>query len=271
MALQRRIPRTRDPMSTRPIERRYENRLSGRVKAFGVACKDIIEGKQPRLLEVGKIPPNWFQDMERAAAYLIMNQGQRIAAEELIRAFYNGQQYAHGAGKVTGIVPVTDELSIQMVFGLPPNRDTMELLTQRNYDLIKGLSDEQAKRVKFELTEGMLAGEDNRRLARRINRVTDIGISRANTIARTETQTAAVQGAKNLYEQWGITQVEWITAKDERTCIHPFTHSSGYVFPAGCAGMDGKIFDRNDAPPCPAHPNCRCALAPYNPIPGKEM
>jgi SPP1 gp7 family putative phage head morphogenesis protein len=270
MARQRRIPRTRDPMSTKRIERDYERRLSGRVRAFGTAAKDIIKGDAPRMLEIKKLPPSYFDRMDQMAAYLIARQGQTIAAEELVKAFYNGQEYAQAAGKVTGVIPVTETLNIQMVFGLPPNRDTMEILNRRNYDLIKGLSEDQAKRVKFELTEGMIAGEDMDRLAKRIDAVTDIGISRAQTIARTETQTAAVQGAKNLYEQWGVDQVEWIAAIDDRTCTTlRIEAGDGRTF-LGCGDVDGKTFDIDKAPKCPAHPNCRCALAPYNPVPGEK-
>lgn len=44
-------------------------------------------------------------------------------------------------------------------------------------------------------------------------------------------------------------KVMWVTELDERVCEE-------------CAGLEGELFDADDVPECPAHPNCRCRIIP---------
>ena len=72
---------------------------------------------------------------------------------------------------------------------------------------------------------------------------------RANLIARTELAAAYVQGQMSQYRKNGYTHGRW-SATGERTC--PF-----------CAAREGAIYplDELDAA-IPAHPRCRCTVAP---------
>jgi SPP1 gp7 family putative phage head morphogenesis protein len=80
--------------------------------------------------------------------------------------------------------------------------------------------------------------------------------SRARMIARTETASAYSMGSLLAYTQSKVVEgVEWLTTIDDLTC-------------PDCKGLNGEIRDLEDkvfstgiAHP-PAHPHCRCAIAP---------
>jgi SPP1 gp7 family putative phage head morphogenesis protein len=101
------------------------------------------------------------------------------------------------------------------------------------------------------LAEGFNNGESINQIADRISEVFNVSGNRAQTIARTEILGASNQGNLLGYKESGIGQVEWLTARDERTCEI-------------CNPMDGDIENIGDAPPLPAstHPNCRCIWLP---------
>lgn len=75
--------------------------------------------------------------------------------------------------------------------------------------------------------------------------------SRAQTVARTEMAAAMVQGSKLRYEAEGIQQVQWQAVGSSRTC-------------GTCAPRHGKVYKLGEVV-VPAHPNCRCAVTPWDP------
>ena len=103
------------------------------------------------------------------------------------------------------------------------------------------------------MDEGLSNGESTDELA---NRIADFfggtnGIDRNQRIARTETMMASNYGASQGYKSMGVTQLEWKTSLDERTC-------------QDCEDMDGDIEDIDNfpLPPQSSHPNCRCSCYP---------
>ncbi|MGB0873676.1 MAG: minor capsid protein [Synechococcus sp.] len=104
------------------------------------------------------------------------------------------------------------------------------------------------------------AGTESKR-SQRVN--ARLGITtRAELIARTEMQTAYVNGQIAQYRALGYEWVRW-SATAERSC--PF-----------CISRDGLLYEIGDADGAiPAHPRCRCSLIPADPPPnfkgkGKE-
>ena len=89
-------------------------------------------------------------------------------------------------------------------------------------------------------------------IAKNIDEQTDIGITRARVMARTETMYAFNTGLTNEYASHGIEAVEWLAAYDERVCEQ-------------CAPLMGQKFPIDEAPDCPLHPQCRCTLLPVIP------
>ena len=67
---------------------------------------------------------------------------------------------------------------------------------------------------------------------------------------RTETAKIADEANEKVYKDQGVEQVRWIATLEANTC-------------EVCAELDSNIYDINDHPPLPVHPNCRCTLSPY--------
>ena len=113
-------------------------------------------------------------------------------------------------------------------------------------------TEETANRLAQALGDGFDAGESINQIAERVKQVfTEASDYRAQMIARTEVMGASNQGNVLGYKEMGVSQVEWLTARDERTCEI-------------CDPMDGDVENIESAPPLPAstHPNCRCLWIP---------
>jgi SPP1 gp7 family putative phage head morphogenesis protein len=72
---------------------------------------------------------------------------------------------------------------------------------------------------------------------------------RLRRLLDTEAHRDINQACLHAYRSKGIGFVEWIAHEDERTC-------------PVCLGYDHQIFPIEDAPFCPDHPFCRCAIIP---------
>lgn len=71
----------------------------------------------------------------------------------------------------------------------------------------------------------------------------------SETVARTELNRAQTLGALQLYDAAGIEKVKWQT-------------NHGSTVRDICQDFDGEVYAIPDAPECPAHPRCCCALTP---------
>lgn len=82
-------------------------------------------------------------------------------------------------------------------------------------------------------------------------RVYRANFNRIQVITRTVTNSAANAGAVEAYRRNAdvLSGYEWLTARDERVC-------------AVCRGLDGTTYRLGDTTRPPAHPQCRCGVAP---------
>ena len=101
--------------------------------------------------------------------------------------------------------------------------------------------------VEFHLAQG----DSWRNLEKTLKDSLEFAKNRAETVARTEMASAMVEGAKTRYQEEGVEYVQWNATGSSRTC--------GY-----CAPREGKVYELGKTV-CPAHPNCRCALTPWDP------
>ena len=149
---------------------------------------------------------------------------------------------------------------INAAFLAPVSRKRVELLYSRAYTGLRGITDEMSKQMSDVFATGMSEGRNPLEIARNLrNRVDKVGKVRAETLARTEVIRAHAEGALDGYEQLGLhgvsAQAEWTTARDAKVC--PL-----------CRPQEGKIYSLQEARGLiPRHPNCRCAWAPYVPLP----
>ena len=104
-----------------------------------------------------------------------------------------------------------------------------------------------ASRVREEVTQAVLDGKPVNRIAADLQSAFSSSWSQAERLARTETSYVFNQASLRRYAELGIRQVRWITGiNDGREC-------------EVCAERSGQVYDLNNAPMMPAHPNCRCA------------
>lgn len=112
-------------------------------------------------------------------------------------------------------------------------------------------------RIRQHVVDALVRGEGNAKVARRIRetlrgdgRTPDGGLwTRAQTIARTELATAKTTASEQRYREAGVPMVQWFATLDERTCSY-------------CGARHGNVYKLGEAT-TPAHPNCRCYLAPF--------
>lgn len=120
-------------------------------------------------------------------------------------------------------------------------------------------SERAQAQIRQHIVDALIRGEGHATVARRIRetlrgdgRTPDGGLwTRAQTIARTELSTAKTMASEQRYAEAGVEQVQWFATLDERTCPY-------------CAARHGNVYKRGDVL-TPAHPNCRCYLAPFRP------
>jgi SPP1 gp7 family putative phage head morphogenesis protein len=104
------------------------------------------------------------------------------------------------------------------------------------------------------LSDALAAGDSTDTLARDLRGVLD-DPAWAERIAVTEISRAVSAATLNTYQANGITQVSWITAPDQRTCVICINNESAGALPIGANFPSG-------APYPPQHPSCRCSLLP---------
>lgn len=134
---------------------------------------------------------------------------------------------------------------------------TLSILSTRNFEELKGITEAMSQGIARDLSEGVLRGIGPRQIAKTLNKtVQGIGIVRSNLLARTEVINAYAETSLDRYEQWGVQEVtarvEFATARDDRVCEI-------------CAGYDGRVLSIEDARGLiPVHPLCRCAWQPVS-------
>lgn len=130
---------------------------------------------------------------------------------------------------------------------------------QRNVALIRGLTEDLARRVELTLLGAVTSGTSNAEIAKLLTRDFGFSTRRAALIARD--QAASFNGDLNRIRQtrMGVTEYQWSTSLDERVRgnpegRYPNARPSHYA-------REGQTF-RWDKPPSDGHPgqpiNCRC-------------
>lgn len=157
------------------------------------------------------------------------------------------------AAQLTGVRRA--ELQAAVVAASPDQITAIvERTTQRIVSQSMPLAADVERVMRRELRRGVAVGENPRQVARRMVRAledaSDLSLSRAMTIARTEqidahraAGKATEDGNTDVLEGW-----EWICHADERLC------------PA-CLSMHGERFPTEQPGP-EGHPNCRCGRVP---------
>ena len=144
---------------------------------------------------------------------------------------------------------------IRTAFGQPASLQKIELLYERAFTELKGVTDAMGQQMSRILADGLSQGYSPRKIARELRKnVTKITKTRAIVLARTEIIRAHAEGQLDSYELLGVKEVgvraEWSTAGDERVCEL-------------CSSLEGAVMSIEEARGLiPRHPQCRCMWIP---------
>lgn len=276
----------RDPTRTLTLRRQFSASAYKRFRKLkGVIRKAVIEqdslGLRPdTFMEVtppGRKAFDFSRSADKVQAFMDwLNQQQEMGVLEIILMPQIGQateqpwtsQYIYTAYK-KGIDRANSELiragynipnieeqgGLDTIFSQPIHMERVGLLYTRTFQELKGITQAMDQQISRVLAQGLADGLNPNKMAELINdRVDKIGITRARTLARTETIRAHHMGMVQEYKNWGVEGVkvkaEWVTAGDSRVCEQ-------------CASLEGQIYtiERIEGM-IPYHPNCRCISIP---------
>lgn len=187
-------------------------------------------------------------------------QGLTPTEQELENHWLNrhiGDGYNRGAVKtrlaVERALPALLKLPDYSPFANPAHVSRSQLIYQRVYSDLEGVTQVMSKQMSRVLSDGILKGKAPKVVARELNdRVDKIGITRAKLIARTEIiaahNEASIQEAVLLEKETGVVMMmEWMSAGDSR--VRP-EH----------ADRNGVIYTKSEAQSLIGEPNCRCSI-----------
>lgn len=175
-----------------------------------------------------------------ARAFNDTKKSQRaLATTDTANAFQDGQR----------------DQFLRSAFGQPVAVEKVQLLASRSFTELEGITDQMATTMTRTLADGLVQGKSPLVIAKELERsVERLGISRAETIARTEIIRAHAEGQLFAMEQMGVDKVgvmvEWSTAGDDLVCPQ-------------CASLEGQVMPIAEAKGMlPLHPRCRCSWIP---------
>lgn len=141
---------------------------------------------------------------------------------------------------------------IEAMFRVPAHAETLELMTARVFQGLKGITDDMASKLSEIFSRALIEGVGPKVIAKRItDEIGSISRRRAMVMARTETIRVFNEARLNIIEQNGVdgvrADVELSIAKDGRVC-------------PTCKSLEGKVYTvRAARGVIPVHPSCRCA------------
>jgi SPP1 gp7 family putative phage head morphogenesis protein len=109
--------------------------------------------------------------------------------------------------------------------------------------------DKLARELKDTVTQGIIQGKGVTQMTNAVKEAMGSGAYETRRLVRTEAMHMINQGHLDAYKKAGRKKVEWLAAKDERTC-------------PTCGELHEQRFEIGEEPPCPAHPHCRCRWIP---------
>ena len=182
--------------------------------------------------------------------------------DPILSAFVNDLQYRMNGYLVTAYLRGSAQMlewgrtkttDMPIYYEGPPMQQAMNYANKRTATLVKGLNDETRNLMRNTIEKAVKDKRGIDGLARDLRKTfDDMTKVRSQVIARTETCDALENAFMDRAKDMGVSGKEWIV-----TDPCPICEDNGN---AGAIGLN-DAFPSGDMRP-PAHPNCRCALAP---------
>jgi SPP1 gp7 family putative phage head morphogenesis protein len=245
-------------------ERRAASEL---VRVYGETWKrikaelDLLDAEYQAAKERGELPgPDWIYRYNRARSFRDQIERELLTFVQYAEAKIRQQQI----DAIEAAERHAEEL-VRQILGKPPagltidwNRidrssvQTILGMVQADsplHKLLMSISASGAQAAEDALVQGMLLGKNPREVARELRKVLGVALSRALTIARTETLRAHREATRASYQANDDIVKGWVwhAALDTRTC-------------AACWVMHGTHHKNSEI--LDDHPNGRCAMIP---------
>jgi SPP1 gp7 family putative phage head morphogenesis protein len=236
-------------LNVQNVQQQFEFLTSpNKVKAFRKWLQQQVDAKVLKPVDGIKMKPWTATYIESAYKKGILKGYTQVHAETLA-----GKPNFYEASKTQ---------FLKDTFGQAERLSKVELIYERAYSDLKGITDTMGTKMSRVLANGLANGQAPAKIARDMREeIGSLTRSRALAIARTEIIHAHAEGQLDSFDMLGIEQlgveVEWSTAGDDDVCEE----------------CDGMSKDKNGEPIIytvdeargliPYHPNCRCAWIPY--------
>ena len=253
-------------------------------KAFGEFRKDLLKAdwfprtdhvaKSFYVFEFMKIPTQIKSRLQKAGSIpdKVIEAVSQINTDPFSDALVKGifDAVAEGGNSAFAIFEIGAPFNLRDV-------NVENFLENQQIQLAKAITDQIESSIRFEILEGVRAGESIPQISLRIQGIWDKPIqvnvpprlnangeviragysyaldveTWATTVARTETARGFIEGKLDGYRQTGVVaKVQFVVTPDERLC------------PA-CSILEGAEFKLVDAGGIiPVHPSCRCTFIP---------
>jgi SPP1 gp7 family putative phage head morphogenesis protein len=190
-------------------------------------------------------------------------------AESMVERILRLEEHRHRNGFID-IVKSLLGVDLDLILDDGDLYDEMQLMLQRNIDLITNISEDVRQRIGRETWDAVLEGKTQKQLADELMVQFDLVQSRATLIARDQMSKLVGQLNEFRQTQAGVEEYEWSTVKDERVrdshwameeMICRWDDETVYREP------DGKVWlPRSELGGVELHPgfdfNCRCVPYP---------
>lgn len=259
-----------DPTGTTMLRKRYEHDMARRFRKVRVMARQALvrdETSARVFTPFSFVRPServtaftdWFYDIAQEQILgIIPGTPSSLAVrdnwqgEYLQAAFDKGQRDALARLRVLQDIMQVDAPRRRRE--RLPTDTRVDIIKARSYTELEGITDEMARQISRHLSQGIAKGDPPERIARRIAASTDLSLTRARMLVRTEMIAAHAEASLSSYEEAGIDEVgvqaEFMTARDDVVC-------------PTCRALEGEIMTVEEARGMiPVHPNCRCAWLP---------
>lgn len=271
---------SKDPTQTITLRNRYEAAFYKRFRHLKGLIRTTVEENDALRIGAryrrGRLaqPRDDFNFEENAQKQAAFEQWLQTAIEEEIlqpvgeTALLQGQHYTGSFVRATVRKAIElartrlqriglelPDTSVDVVMNRPIHQTTLATMYRRHFRALEGVTQAMDRQMSRTLTEGFSQGWHPRKMADKLNdRVDKIGITRARTVAQTETIRTHAESTLDSYERSGAEQVvkdvEFSDSDDQRVCEE-------------CEDLDGTTYTTEESRDIiPVHPRCRCSWLP---------
>ena len=170
-------------------------------------------------------------------------------------AYKKGIRRAYSELEKSGYtLPPRAKYPFRTALTMPVSAEKLQLLYSRTFEELKGVTSAMSQQISRTLAQGLAEGKGALPIAKTLNdRVSKIGITRARTIARTETIRAHHVANIETYKEAGVQGVKVIVE----------IGLAGDACPDCVIAFEGQTFTLKEIEgELPYHPNCRCIAIP---------